>query len=119
MVMIYQQILEEMLRAINGGQAAILLDANGEVVEGAGKADERFHLIAAYQGIALSTAQRTAERYDAGPIEYLLCRYENSTIVLRPLKEGFSLVLSLAPDASTAQGLRHSEKAKERLDAEM
>jgi predicted regulator of Ras-like GTPase activity (Roadblock/LC7/MglB family) len=117
--MIYRKILEDMLRAVDGSQGALMMDANGEVVERAGATDERMHLIAAYQGIALSSAQRTADRYNIGGIEYLVCRYEAGSIILRPLKEGFYLLLALAPEAILAHGLRHSASAKERLDVEM
>jgi predicted regulator of Ras-like GTPase activity (Roadblock/LC7/MglB family) len=117
--MIYRKILAELVSTVAGSEGALLLDANGEVVDGAGTADERLQLIAAYQGIALSSAQKTSERYDIGSIDYLLCRYQTGSVILRPLKEGFYLMLALGPEASVAQGLRHSDSTRERLDAEM
>jgi predicted regulator of Ras-like GTPase activity (Roadblock/LC7/MglB family) len=117
--MVYRKILDELVAAVAGSDGALLLDANGEVIEGTGAADERLQLIAAYQGIALSSAQKTSARYDIGSIEYLLCRYKAGSVILRPLKEGFYLMLALGPEASVAQGLRHSDSARERLDAEM
>ena len=51
-------------------QAALLLDAQGEVVVEAGARDERHRLIGAYQGIGLAMAQRTTARHAAGRIDH-------------------------------------------------
>ena len=64
----YLVILQKLLEAVAGAQAALLLDAQGEVVVEAGCSDDRHRLIAAYHGIALATVQRAAERYDVGAL---------------------------------------------------
>ena len=40
-------------------------------------------------------------------------------VVLRPLKDGYYLVLSLPPDGRLAEGIHHSERAQERLNREL
>jgi predicted regulator of Ras-like GTPase activity (Roadblock/LC7/MglB family) len=113
----YLAALERLLRAVAGAQAALLFDGVGEVVVEAGAKDYRHRLIGAYQGIGLAAAERTMKRYAAGGIRHILCRYARGTVILRPLKDGYYLVVSLSPEAVLAQGIRHSARAQEELDA--
>jgi predicted regulator of Ras-like GTPase activity (Roadblock/LC7/MglB family) len=115
----YLVVLQKLLEAVAGAQAALLLDAQGEVVVEAGVRDDRHRLIAAYQGIALSTVQRTTERYEVGALNLILCRYAWGSIILRPLKDGYYLIVSLLPAASLAAGVHHSARAQQRLNAEI
>ena len=62
----YRRILEELLSRVAGARTALLLDAQGEVVVGAGNLDERQRLIGAYQGIALGMVSRAAQRVGVG-----------------------------------------------------
>lgn len=113
----YLAVLERLLRAVAGAQAALLLDALGEVVVEAGARDDRHRLIGAYHGIGLAATRRTMERYAAGGIRHIVCRYSRGSVILRPLKDSYYLVVSLSPEAGLAQGLRHSSHAQEELDA--
>jgi hypothetical protein len=101
------------------GQAALLLDAEGEVAIQSGSRDERLRLIGAYQGIGLATARRTLARHGSGRIHYMVCRYHGAVIVLRPLRDGYYLMLSLPVDGRVAEGVHHSELTQERLNREL
>jgi predicted regulator of Ras-like GTPase activity (Roadblock/LC7/MglB family) len=115
----YKGVLELLLGSVAGAQAALLLDEEGEVVVEAGARDERHRLIAAHHGIALAAVQRTSERYAAGEIRLVVCRYTWGSVILRPLKDGYYLVVSLGPEASVAKGLHHSGIAQGRLNDEL
>jgi predicted regulator of Ras-like GTPase activity (Roadblock/LC7/MglB family) len=115
----YRGILEALLAAVPGSLAALLLDAQGEVVVGAGALDERHRLIGAYQGIALGMASRTAARFDAGGVESLAWRHESGSVLLATLREGYYLVLSLGPQAILALARWQCGLARERLNREI
>jgi predicted regulator of Ras-like GTPase activity (Roadblock/LC7/MglB family) len=115
----YQRLLDALVRRVSGAHAALLLDSEGEVVVESGTRDERNRLIGAYQGIALGTARRTAMRYQGGAIQYMLCRYDWGHVILRPLKDGYYLVLSLGSGALVSAALHHSEGASLHLDQEL
>jgi len=115
----YLVILQKLLQAVAGAQAALLLDAQGEVVVEAGVKDDRHRLIGAYHGIALSTVQRSTERYDVGALRLVLCRYAWGSVILRPLNEGYYLIVSLLPSASLAAGVHYSARAQQSLNAEI
>jgi predicted regulator of Ras-like GTPase activity (Roadblock/LC7/MglB family) len=115
----YLVILQKLLEAVVGAQAALLLDAQGEVVVEAGVHDDRHRLIAAYHGLALATVQRAGERYDVGALHLLVCRYAWGSVILRPLKDGYYLIMSLAEAGSLAAGVHHSARAQQSLNAEI
>jgi predicted regulator of Ras-like GTPase activity (Roadblock/LC7/MglB family) len=117
--MLYQALLDGLVERLVGARAALLLDAEGELVVESGARDTRHRLIGAYQGIALSVARRLLDRYQGGQPGLLLCRYARGTVIVRPIVDGYYLVLALAPEASLAQGLRHSDQVSKQLRTEL
>jgi predicted regulator of Ras-like GTPase activity (Roadblock/LC7/MglB family) len=115
----YRRILESLLARVPGSRTALLLDAQGEVVVGAGELDERHRLIGAYQGIALGMATRTASRFDTGAIRSLVWTHDRGAVVLATLRDGYYLVLSLGPGCLVPLAKRVCEEARERLDREI
>jgi predicted regulator of Ras-like GTPase activity (Roadblock/LC7/MglB family) len=96
-----------------------MLDATGEVVAEAGASDERHRLIAIYQGIVLAAARRALGRLPAGDIRYVLIRYEAHTLILRPLRDGYYVVVTLGPRGDLARGIRRSAAAQDRMNEAM
>jgi predicted regulator of Ras-like GTPase activity (Roadblock/LC7/MglB family) len=115
----YARILEELLRSINGARAALLLDSEGEVVVDAGPRDDRHRLIGAYQGIALASIRRLAGRYDWGGVRHVVCRYAEGTLILRPLRDGYYLVVALSAEGLIGQGLHQTDAAEARMNQEL
>jgi predicted regulator of Ras-like GTPase activity (Roadblock/LC7/MglB family) len=115
----YRGILEALVAHVAGARTALLLDAQGEVVVGAGDLGERQRLIGAYQGIALGMATRTAERYEAGGVRSLVWRHDGGTVILTTLKDGYYIVLSLGRESLPAAAVRHCEAARARLEQEI
>jgi predicted regulator of Ras-like GTPase activity (Roadblock/LC7/MglB family) len=115
----YKRILEALLARVAGARSALLLDAQGEVVVGAGALDERERLIGAYQGIALGMVSRAAERIGGGEVKSVVSRHALGSVVLATLKEGYYLVVSLGPAALPAVAARHCEEARLRLNQEI
>ena len=102
-----------------GSQTALLLDAQGEVVVGAGDLDERHRLIGAYQGIALGMVSRTASRFGIGGIDTLVWRHADGSVILGTLRDGYYLVLSLGVRAPAALARHRCERTRDRLNQEI
>lgn len=115
----YRALLQSLVQSVSGACAALMLDSAGELVLQVGDEQERHRLIAAYQGIALGSVRRTLERHAAGGLDYMHCRYAAGDVILRPLKDGYFLVLSLARAGDLVRGLRRSLETQERLNAEL
>jgi predicted regulator of Ras-like GTPase activity (Roadblock/LC7/MglB family) len=114
-----RSLLNDLCRAISGAHGALMLDAGGEVVAGSDASDDRLRLIGAYQGIALATAHKTAERYAGGAISSLVARHASGTVISRPLKDGYYLIIALAPEAPVALAEYRSTRACELLNDEI
>ena len=104
------------MRSTDGVLAALLLDETGELVAEAGASDERQRLIGIYQGIALAAARRALSRHAAGEIDYILCRYERATLILRPLRDGYYVVVSLRPESAATVGVMRSAATQARMN---
>jgi predicted regulator of Ras-like GTPase activity (Roadblock/LC7/MglB family) len=115
----YLRILEALRSRMPGARAALLLDSQGELVVGAGELGERERLIGAYSGITLGMALRSATRHPAGRIDHLVWRYQNGSVVICPLREGYYLAVFLDAGAFVAAGVRDAQEARLLLDAEL
>jgi predicted regulator of Ras-like GTPase activity (Roadblock/LC7/MglB family) len=115
----YKEILEELIRSVDRLEGALLLDATGELVIASGPVGMRQQLIGAYQGIVLAQAQRVAGRHALGDVRYLLWRHGRGTVIVRPLKDGYYLVVTVAAEGDVARGLFRSAAVQERLNAEL
>lgn len=112
-------LLEELVVATRGAEAALLLDAEGEVVVEAGQKHERHRLIGAYQGLALTEVRGVAERCGTGALDYVMRRHAGGSVILRPLKDGYYLVVALAPAAPIALAVYESARTQERFNEEL
>jgi predicted regulator of Ras-like GTPase activity (Roadblock/LC7/MglB family) len=113
----YQSLLDQLARDVDGVLAALLLDSEGEVAVESGAPNDRHRLIGAYQGIALTLARKTNARHGVGGIRLITCRYRWGQVILRPLKDGYYLVVSLSSEVQLARGIDGSALVQERLNA--
>ena len=88
------------------------------VVE-AGARDERHRLIAMYHGIVLSAARRAFRPNSAGQIDYLLSRYDGGTVIVRPVNDGYYVVVALRPGSDVGSSLLRSAAAQDRMNEEI
>ena len=115
----YKKILEELLAALPGSRAAVLLDPHGELVVAAGDKDPAHLLVGAYQGITLSRVRKISDDYPVGNITHLAFRYALGKIVSQPLKDGYFVVLSLSQDANLPLGVNLLERAARLVNEEL
>ena len=115
----YKAILEDLVRSVDRVEGALLLDPTGELVTASGGVGVRHQLIGAYQGIVLAHAQRLALRHALGDVRYLLWRHGGGSVIVRPLKDGYFLVVSLPPEGDVARGVHRSAVVQERLNEEL
>jgi predicted regulator of Ras-like GTPase activity (Roadblock/LC7/MglB family) len=116
--MSFQRLLDDLVRSVDAS-GALLLDSEGEVVVEGGARDERHRLIGAYKGLALEAIRNAVNRHGGGDIGYLLYRYTDGVVILRPLKDGYYLVLSLPTGGRVGEGVHHSGRAQETLNREL
>jgi predicted regulator of Ras-like GTPase activity (Roadblock/LC7/MglB family) len=116
---VYERFLDKLLASVKGSQAALLMDSEGELVVQVGQREERHRLIGAYQGLALAQLYRVAEKCDAGAVHYVIRRHEGGNVLVRPLKDGYYLVLSMAGDAPTGPAVHFSGRLMSEINEEL
>ncbi len=82
----------------------------------AGASDERHRLIGIYQGILLAAARRALRPLRSGDLQYVVTRYEAETLIVRPLRDGYYVVVTLGPGADVAIGVHRSATAQDRMN---
>lgn len=107
------------MQSTEGAQAALFLDATGEVVMESGARDERHRLIGIYQGIVLSAVRRSFHMRAVGEIDYVFSRYDGGSVIVRPLRDGYYMVVALRPGTDPRAGLRGSASAQARMNEAM
>ncbi len=117
--MAFREVLDGLVRAGGGVKGALLLDAEGESVLEAGENDFRQHLIGAHQGLALGVARRTSDRYGLGSVQCMVSRYGRGSVVVRPLRDGYYLVLSLAQGGDVPLAVQRSQWAQQLMNEEL
>ena len=133
----YQRLLDDLIRSVRA-DAALLLDGEGEVAfqSGAGVAPERRPAAATLTALDAAVAKRGGDvarlygegrqtvkaiiaRHKMGGLDYVARRHAGGSVILRPLKDGYYLVLSLPVDGRIAEGIHHSELTQETLNREL
>lgn len=114
----YKAILEDLLHSEHV-EGALLLDSMGELVLAAGASEHRHRLIGAYQGIVLGQAMRVAGRHSLGALQYMLWRHGAGTVIVRPLKDGYYLVVHVADESEVARCLHRTGAVQQRLNDEL
>jgi hypothetical protein len=108
-------ILEDLLDAIPGAQAAALVDYEGETVDYAGDLDPfDLKVSAAHWQIVLSEIAETR----LGAPRQLVVRARARSYIIRQLQSGYAVVLLLHPRAAFAASDRALQEADARLCAE-
>jgi hypothetical protein len=113
----FSRILERLLHATPGGQAAALVDFEGETVDYAGHLDPfELKVTAAHWLIALSEIAADTSR--VGTVARLTVRARGRGYYVRRLEENYALVLILHPRAAFAVSERAIHEAIVSLSAE-
>jgi predicted regulator of Ras-like GTPase activity (Roadblock/LC7/MglB family) len=115
----YQALLDGLVRSVVGVRGVLLLDAEGEVVVQAGERGDAQRLLGAYHGIALAQVRRSHARLACGSVEYVLGRFTGGDVIVRPLKDGYYIVVALGPGANVGRGLHRSAELQRRMNARL
>jgi predicted regulator of Ras-like GTPase activity (Roadblock/LC7/MglB family) len=113
----YQVLLDRFVDSVSGASGALMLDATGDVIVESGTRGDTQRLIGAYLGIALGQARGALRAQRGGEVLSLVGRFERGSVIVRPLKDGYFLVVALDGSAPVAHALAESARVQERLNA--
>ena len=117
--MFYRDILRRLLHNIENATGAGLVAQDGEAVQLEGQIDDfthRLHL--AYQGILLQVLSDIHKGPKAN-LRLVLSIHQDYTVAVKPLADGYFLVLTLKGRKNAQKALRYLEQAAGELNQEL
>ncbi len=90
------QILEDLISSVNGAQAVIFLDGDGEAIAQAGDAAVDMKLLGAWKEIQLDRIKDIAVRLNLGNVQAVLFSLDEGTELVVPVAEEYCLMLFLS-----------------------
>jgi predicted regulator of Ras-like GTPase activity (Roadblock/LC7/MglB family) len=115
----YRDVLKRLLQKIEGAAGAGFVASDGEAVQLEGQLDDfahRLHL--AYQGILLQALSNIHGNPKAN-LQVVLSIHQDYTVAVKPLADGYFLVLTLKRGKNLHQVVRYLEQAAEELNREL
>lgn len=106
--MVFQELLKQLVKSIEGASGAILLESAGEAIEwhstDASQA-ERLRLRGAYVAVALQNSRALVPRTGLGEAGYLVMQYEGASFIAQAVERDYFIVVELRASANIGQAL--------------
>jgi hypothetical protein len=111
----YTYILKRLLERVEGAVGVGFVDHDGETIQVAGRLEDYSHrLHLAYQGILVQNLKEIHQE-----VSWLISVYPSLTMVVKPLKNAYFLVLTLEHRKNLPKALKHLEEAAQELNQEL
>lgn len=117
----YQRLMEAMVTTVSGATGAVFADQEGEAVVTTGRNIPKYELqvIGAYAGIFLSNLKRTCRAIGLGDAERFKLECRASTLLITDVKDGYYLVLVMAPEAPESLAWQKLIETRDRFVEEL
>jgi len=113
------KILEDLVSSIQGAQAVIFLDGDGEAIAHAGDTALDIRLLGAWKEIQLDHIKDIAGRLGLGNVRAVLFSLDEGNELIAPVVEDYCLLLFLSAYANLQEALSELKKAIELLKKEI
>jgi len=109
------RILQDLVASINGAQAVIFLDGDGEAIAKSGTAVRDIQLVGAWKEIQFDHIKSIAGRLKLGNVQAVLFSLEEGNELIVPVSGEYCLLLFLSAYANIQQAMGGLKKAIELL----
>ena len=114
-----KQILDDLVAAVNGAQAAIFLDGEGETISQSGDHDIDVQMIGAWKEIELDRIKNISKRFNLGEVHAVLFSLDQINELVVPVADEYCLLLMLSALANIQEAMTAVKKTIERLKEDM
>lgn len=114
-----KQILDDLVAAVQGSQAAIFLDGEGETISQSGVNDIDVQLIGAWKEIELDRIKDISKRFKLGEVHAVLYTLDQVNEIVVPVEDEYCLLLLLSTYANIPDAMKGVKKTIERLKEDM
>jgi len=108
-------IMNNLISSVNGAQAAIFLDGDGESISQVGTLDKDMQLLGAWKEIHLDRIKEISGRLGLGTVHAVLFSLEEGNELLAPVAGEYCILLFLSAYASPQDAMVELTKAIELL----
>lgn len=110
----FKAILEELVRAVDGAEGAIVVESDGEAVQWYPESSpDLLRLRAAYVALSAQSCQESLANLKLKNIKPMLLQYQGASYLAADLGSGYFLILELNPAANIAQAMNRIHRAAE------
>jgi hypothetical protein len=115
----YSRLLKRILENVEGAVGVGFVDYEGETVQLAGRLQDYAHRVhLAHQSILLQNVSRIHQKYQES-LSLLTCVCQDLTWVIKPLKSGYCLVVTLNHRKNLSKAAHYLEEAARELNQEL
>jgi predicted regulator of Ras-like GTPase activity (Roadblock/LC7/MglB family) len=108
-------IMNNLISSVNGAQAAIFLDGDGESIAQAGKLNKDMKLLGAWKEIHLDRIKEISRRLGLGTVQAVLFSLEEGNELVAPVAGEYCILLFLSAYANPQDAMTELIKAIELL----
>ena len=110
-----KQILNDLVAGVNGAQAAVFLDGEGETISQSGDHDIDVQLIGAWKEIELDRIKDISKRFKLGEVHAVLFSLDQMNELVLPVAEEYCLLILLSAYANIQDAMKSAKNTIERL----
>lgn len=114
-----KQMLDDLVAAVNGAQAAIFLDGEGETISQSGDHDIDVQLIGAWKELELDRIKDISKRLKLGEVHAVLFSLDQMNELVVPVADEYCLLLLLSAYANIQDAMTGVKNTIERLEEDI
>jgi predicted regulator of Ras-like GTPase activity (Roadblock/LC7/MglB family) len=114
-----KQILDDLVEAVNGAQAALFLDGEGEAISQSGVQDIDVRLIGAWKEIQLDRIKDISKSLMHGDVRAVMYSLDQRNELVIPVGDEYCVLLILSVYATIQESLHGAKSGLERLNREI
>lgn len=104
--MSFQNLLQPIIRDVEGTIGVIFADADGEAIDHYSRIPEYdMKLLGAYKSIIIKNIQETSDRLELGSIREIVIFLDEAVLILSPVAEGYFLLLFMQPESNLGKAI--------------
>ena len=105
------KILEEFVTSVDGAQAAIFMDGDGEAIAQAGETARDIRLLGAWKELHLGQIREITGRLGLGDVRAVLFSLDEGNELIAPVSGDYCLLLFLSSFSNLQNAMTNLEKA--------
>lgn len=118
--MSFQNLLQPIIRDVEGTIGVIFADADGEAIDHYSRIPEYdMKLLGAYKSIIIKNIQETTSRLELGSIREIVIFLDEAVLILSPVAEGYFLLLFMQPESNLGKGIMRLKDVIKKLREEI